>query len=347
MDDWRHRRTRPDRDRLARQDCSLGPNSLANQDCSAISRQLVDQDCPDRQEDSHQSSLINASPLPSRIAKIRALLAAALVCSHEAVSSEASGGRRWAGFSHQILLLAIPSIAYFGVRSLSAGQRHEAMANAASIVKFERSVGLDWEHVLQQRILHLDWLIDIMNWIYIWGHFPVIVLALAGLYGLRRKQYRSLRDALVVSGSVGLICFVLWPVAPPRLYDPQAFFDSLNTLSGSYRVLQNPTLTNQFAAVPSFHVGWNLLVAAAVWNSTSHRLVRAAVALFPVAMSITVVLTANHWLVDIVAGVAVAALGVLGATLARRFLNIGPQQPSAVAADSWSAGRDCDQVIAR
>ena len=177
-----------------------------------------------------------------------------------------------------------------------------------------------------------------MNWIYIWGHFPVIVATLVLLFGLSRTNFLTLRNALIASGGIGLVCFIAFPVAPPRLFDPSLFFDSLGELSTSYRFLQNPKVTNQFAAVPSFHVGWNLLVAFAIWRSTHIRLVRLAAVIFPALMMAAVVLTANHWLLDIVAGIGVAIAGLGGAAVLDRVIDwLAPLSPA-------STGTSADQV---
>ena len=233
--------------------------------------------------------------------------------------SQKMGVRGWSGFGWQVVILVPPALLYFLVRDLSAGQEREAFANAASIVDLQKSLGLDWEATLQQKILDTDWIVSAMNWIYIWGHFPVIFASLVLLFGLSRRNFITLRNALVVSGAIGLVCFALYPVAPPRLFDPNAFFDSLGELSTSYQILQNPKVTNQFAAVPSFHVGWNLLVAIAVWRASRFRLLRLLALVFPLLMMTAVVLTANHWLLDIVAGISVALVGIGGAKLLERL----------------------------
>lgn len=226
----------------------------------------------------------------------------------------------WSGIGWQVLVLVPPTLAYFAVRDLSAGQESAAYANAASIVRLEKALGLDWEAAVQARVLDTDWIITLANWVYMWGHFPVMLAAMFALFRLSRTHYTSLRNALLVSGAIGLVCFALYPVAPPRLFDTGLFFDSVGELSYSYRFLQNPKLTNQFAAVPSFHVGWNLLVCIAVCRSTRRRSVRAITVVLPMAMIASVVVTANHWLLDIVAGAAVAAAGIaISAFIERRL----------------------------
>jgi len=245
------------------------------------------------------------------------------------------GLKRWSGFGWQVALLIPPSLLYFLVRDLSAGQEEAAFENASSIVSLQKALGLDWEATLQQRILDTDWIGSAVNWIYIYGHFPLIIASLVLLFGYSRHDFLTLRNALIASGAIGLVCFALYPVAPPRLFDPEAFFDSLGELSSSYQILQNPKVTNQFAAVPSFHVGWNLLVAVAVWRASRFRLLRLVAIVFPLLMMSSVVLTANHWLLDIAAGVSVAIAGLLGANLLHRLFNrFGPGHPPEAVIDA-------------
>ena len=161
------------------------------------------------------------------------------------------------------------------------------------------------------------------------------------LFGLSKRDFLTLRNALVASGVVGLVCFALYPVAPPRLFAPDQFFDSLGELSSSYQILQNPKVTNQFAAVPSFHVGWNLLAAIAVWRATRFRPLKLIAALVPVLMMTAVLLTANHWVLDIVAGIAVAMIGISGAKLFERFVT-PPLHPAAETTDDGTDSPDID-----
>jgi membrane-associated phospholipid phosphatase len=242
--------------------------------------------------------------------------------------------RSWTGFQWQVALLLPPALLYFFVRDLSAGQEAAAFENASSIVSLQKTLGLDWEATLQQRVLDTDWIISAVNWIYIYGHFPLLFTVLVLLFGFSKRDFVTLRNALVASGVVGLVCFALYPVAPPRLFAPDQFFDSLGELSTSYQILQNPKVTNQFAAVPSFHVGWNLLAAIAVWRATRFRPLRLIAAVVPVLMMISVLLTANHWVLDIVAGVAVAMAGITGAKLFERYATprLRPEPVDATAA---------------
>jgi hypothetical protein len=208
-----------------------------------------------------------------------------------------------------VAVLAV--LAYFGVRNLTAGAADEAFANAGRIADLEERFGLDWEHALQQPFLDEQTFVTLFNWIYIWGHWPVIVVTAVALYRLRPDRYVLLRNAIFLSGAVGFLFFALFPVAPPRLVDP-ALVDTVTQHSDAYRALQPPGLTNQYAAFPSLHFGWNLLVGIVLWGTTTRLLVRTFAVAGPLAMSAAVVVTANHFVLDVAGGLllVLAALPV-------------------------------------
>ena len=166
--------------------------------------------------------------------------------------------------SIQFVLVFGAALAYFGVRGLTEGSETIAVSNARRVLGFEDNLGIDIERSLQGLILHNDVLVTAANWMYIWGHGPVIGLTLFWLYRSDRVSYTSLRNAMFISGAIGLVIFMSFPVAPPRLM-PSGFVDTVTELSTSYHVLQPPSLVNKYAAVPSLHVGWNLLVGVFIF----------------------------------------------------------------------------------
>jgi hypothetical protein len=216
------------------------------------------------------------------------------------------------GLLREVALVAGAMLVYFGVRNLTAGAPDEAFGNAARIVDFERWLGIDWEDAVQASIVGSDFLVMLANWIYIWGHWPVILVSGAALFVLQRDRYRLLRNAMFVSGALGFAFFALFPAAPPRLLD-LGLVDTVTQHSHAYRALQPPGLTNQYAAFPSLHVGWNVLVGIVLFGATNHLAVRVFAVLSPPAMMFAVVATANHFVLDVVAGVAVVLVGFAAA----------------------------------
>ena len=204
-------------------------------------------------------------------------------------------------FLHEIALVVLAALTYFGVRNLTVGAAAEAFTNAERLMRVEANLRLDWERALQDALLDHDWVVTFFNWIYIWGHWPVIITVGIVLYRTRRDRYLLLRNAMFLSGAIGFLLFALLPVAPPRLFD-QALIDTVTKQSEAYRALQPPGLTNQYAAFPSLHFGWNLLLGIVVYGSTRRVLPRVLSILGPAAMALAVVVTANHFVVDLVGG---------------------------------------------
>jgi hypothetical protein len=204
-------------------------------------------------------------------------------------------------------------LAYFGIRNLTAGSVDTAFANARRLIRLEEALALGWERDVQAAIDGTA-LVTVANWVYIWGHWPVIVVTGVTLFVLRRDRYHLLRNAMFVSGAIGFVFFALFPVAPPRLLD-LGLIDTVTQQSHAYRALQPPGLTNQYAAFPSLHAGWNVLVGIVLFGTTTHIAVRAFALLSPLAMVLAVVATANHFVVDVAGGIAVVLIG-LGAAVA-------------------------------
>ena len=197
---------------------------------------------------------------------------------------------------------------YFGIRNLTVGSVATAFANADRIVALERELGVDREDALQSAAVSSDALVTLANWVYIFGHWPVILGVATALYVYRRRHYYLLRNAMFASGLIGFLFFALFPVAPPRLLD-LGLADTVTERSDAYRALQPPGLTNQYAAFPSLHAGWNLLVAIAVVMAVTSLALR-AVAWARGAMAIAVVVTANHYVIDVAGGVVVVLIGL-------------------------------------
>lgn len=211
---------------------------------------------------------------------------------------------------HLALQLAILGGAlglYLTTRRLTMGEAIEAANNANHILRLEAIVGLDVEVELQGLILESPSVVTLMNWVYVWGHWPVLAATALWLFARHRCEFRLFRNALIISGLLGLVVFALFPVMPPRLLDI-GMVDTVARWSSSYHILQPPSLVNQYAAVPSFHVGWNVLVAMAIFRAIPDRHLRFVAVLGPIAMIASVVLTGNHFLLDAVAGIAIVAI---------------------------------------
>jgi len=220
--------------------------------------------------------------------------------------------------AREVLIVAVATLLYFVARGLVDGREVDAFANADWLIDLERRLGVFWEPALQAWTLEHDWLVSLANAVYIWGHWPVIAGTLVWLLVAHREHVARYRNAMLVSGAIGLVCFVAVPMAPPRFLAEWGFVDTVTLQTNAYRVLQPPALTNQHAAMPSLHVGWNLLMGIALARHAASPVAKAFGLLMPLAMWVATVLTANHYLLDGLVGSAVALIGLGVAGLVRR-----------------------------
>jgi hypothetical protein len=153
-------------------------------------------------------------------------------------------------------------------------------------------------------------LVNLANWIYVWFYWPVLAAVLIWLFRRHQPHYPLYRNAMLVSGAIGLVLFTLFPVAPPRFLGGLEFADTVAVRSFAYHVLLPQGLANQYAAMPSLHAGWILLVGIAVARHASSTYWRAFGIAMPVLMFLAIVATANHYIIDGIVGDSVALLGL-------------------------------------
>ncbi len=208
----------------------------------------------------------------------------------------------------QVLVVVLGILVYFRVRGLTEGSLDLARGHAEDVTALEQRLGLDLEAGAQAPVVASQTLATAANWVYVWGHWPVIVATMAWLLWRRRDIFRRLRDGMLVSGFLGMAVFVSYPLAPPRLAD-LGLVDTVTESSQAYRYLQPPAFVNQYAAMPSLHAGWDLLVGLAIVSAAGSVALRAAGALLPLLMTWAVVATANHYVLDVIAGLALVLVG--------------------------------------
>jgi PAP2 superfamily len=199
--------------------------------------------------------------------------------------------------------------AYLAIRSATIGNPAEATAHATQIVDLERAVDLFHERWLQHSVASVA---DFFSVYYIAGFGPLLAAVLIWLGLHDGTYYRQLRTLLFVSLAIAIAFYVFFPTAPPRLVPGLGFADTVGMSShdtGSvFGIRFNP-----YAAMPSMHVGWSLLVAYVATRVARRRWLRALIWAHPLVMAITVTATGNHYFLDSLAGAtaAVAAIGLL------------------------------------
>jgi hypothetical protein len=234
----------------------------------------------------------------------------------------------------EILLLGLALPIYYLVRGQVEERVGEAVIRGRDVVTLEQNLGIFWEVQLQRAILDHGWLVDSLNAFYLYGHLPLIGALAVWLYFWHRPQYLIMRNAFLVSGAIALIIYLNFPTAPPRLLPDHFGFGFVDTVLHDYgdeRPFTPTFFVNQYAAMPSMHFGWNMLVGLALWLSTRNIFVRALAVIMPIAMFTDIILTANHYLLDPILAIPVVALG-LAITLGGRWLVLRVLSPESKAA---------------
>jgi membrane-associated phospholipid phosphatase len=212
--------------------------------------------------------------------------------------------------SKEVGLLGAGLACYLAVRWYTLGSTDEAVANASDVLRLERALGLDWEHAIQDATMSVPGLSPFLTLVYVWGYLPALVGIALWIRARRRESWPTLRNALLASGAVGLVVYALYPCAPPWIGAGDAFTDTV--AEGSFvDVARPPGVTNHLGAIPSFHVGWVVVVAYVALRVTTSRVLKVLCVLYPALMAWAVVSTGNHWVLDVPAGVALAAVGLL------------------------------------
>ncbi|GAA0733276.1 hypothetical protein GCM10010199_51290 [Dactylosporangium roseum] len=204
-------------------------------------------------------------------------------------------------------------LAYKAGRLLVDGRVSDAFANAGLVWHVERALRLPDEAGFQQLLLGSDGLIRAANIYYAVVHFPATVAFLLFMYFFRPEHYVRFRRMLAWLTAMGLVIHFAFPLAPPRMLGGLGLVDTAAAYGPSvYGPPQTDTLSNQYAAMPSLHVGWAIVVAAGLIVATRSRW-RWLWAVHPLLTTIVVVGTANHYWID---GLVIGALvaGLLTAT---------------------------------
>ena len=216
-------------------------------------------------------------------------------------------GRPWL---LEITIFATALLVYQLSRVLVVGDARHAFENAAGLMSWEKSSGLFVELTIQQWLLNHVELTAALNWFYMYGHWTITPLFFVWLWKTRRRIYPYVRNAFLAANGIALVIFMVFPVAPPRLVNGTGFVDTLRGISdidlhgGVFSGWFNP-----HAAVPSMHFGYAFMigvVAALLVRPWPLRLLALG---YPALVFLTITGTANHYVVDSMAGGLVIAAG--------------------------------------
>lgn len=211
----------------------------------------------------------------------------------------------------EILLIAVSYWLYSLVRNAVPEQKAAALSNADWLWSVERFMGIAVEQSVNHAVNSVTWLIVSMNYYYATLHFVVTIGVLIWLFRRHPGRYAAARLTLFATTAAALVGYYLYPLAPPRLMNGGNFIDTVmvhqtwgSMASGNFK-----NMSNQYAAMPSMHIGWSLWCGLTVFALASAPWARILGLLYPTATLLVIVSTANHFWLDAVGGMACLASG--------------------------------------
>jgi len=244
----------------------------------------------------------------------------------------------------------------FGSATLAIGDEPEhAFNNAVDIIKLEKAIGLFHEQAIQNWFIGTRWIIQFFNIFYGTAHFVVTLGILIWLFVRKRSSFARWRTTLMVTTVLALIGFALFPLMPPRLFNAYAhepncnehaastsadvcyrygggeladghqpnyhFVDTLRTVGGlwSFDSKKLDAVSNQYAAMPSLHIGWSTWCTLVLLTFTKKRWAKAIAIAYPILTLTVIVATANHYIIDAVGGWVILGAGYLVAAWVERL----------------------------
>lgn len=206
----------------------------------------------------------------------------------------------------ELLIILVLVRVYDLIKELAESRPAVGIHNADDLRSLERTLHLGFELPVNRWFADHHVLSLVASYWYQFGHESITLGVLVACWWLRPHAYRAARNALVAINVVGLTVFALLPVAPPRLL-PHAGFIDLVANAGFGPTHGGPVSADQFAAMPSLHLAWATWTAVVLFLWWRRPLLRLLAVTYPIWIAVVVVGTGNHYVLDVVAGVAVAA----------------------------------------
>jgi len=229
----------------------------------------------------------------------------------------------WKGGIREITLFLVVYTAYSLTQDALPDRKLLAFHNTYNVIDFEKRLKFFWELNVQSWFLRSDFLVQLVNTLYTLLFFPVLISFGIWAHKYHRQQYLIARNAIFISAVIAFPCFAFYPVAPPRLLSNLGFIDTLATYM-NIKTSSMPThLVNQYAAMPSLHMAWTLLIGIAIIRIAKTWWLKVVGILLPLLMLVTIVATANHFILDAIVGAAIAGLSYALALLFAKLIKRG------------------------
>ncbi len=239
----------------------------------------------------------------------------------------------WLDALRQVSLFGAAYLAYTLVRGLVEGDAGAAFAHARDVISLERTLHVFVEPSIQAWASGSHVAMVAASWIYVNAQTSVTVAALLYIYVRHNRNFYFVRNMFMIAMAIALVGYTVFPTAPPRFMPEWGFIDSVSDLTGVavHGSSSVSAVTNLYAAVPSMHVAFALMIGATLARLSRRRFVKVLWLLYPLLMAFVIVVTANHFIFDALLGALTAGVSAYGArSLARvrpavwRFSSIAP-----------------------
>jgi hypothetical protein len=224
--------------------------------------------------------------------------------------------RGWIDLLRNGALFVVAFVLYDLVRKAVAhGNPYRPFGDARKIIDFERGLHIFVEPSVQAWAASVHWLTGVLAWTYLNTQFVITVAAFGFIYVRHHESFRFVRNMFLIAMGLALLGYWLFPTAPPRLFPGLGFTDPvLQLLTGGTSPVdyaREASVTNMYAAVPSMHVCFAVMLAWSMARLVSSRWAKFLCALYPLLVTFVVVATANHFFVDAFLGFVTAGVAAL------------------------------------
>jgi hypothetical protein len=246
----------------------------------------------------------------------------------------------WLDALRQISLFAALYFAYNLVRGLTESSNTAAFAHAEDLISIERALHVFVEPSVQTWASGSHLLMVIASWLYVNAQTTITFTALLYLYMRHNRNFYFVRNMFMIAMPIALVAYAVFPAAPPRFMPEWGFIDTVSAVTGvkvSHASALSSSLFNPYAAIPSMHVAFALMIGWPLANLVRSKALSVAWRLYPLLIAFVIIVTANHFILDAVLGAVTAGVSALGA---RRLARMRP------AADWRFVGRQPAQITA-
>jgi PAP2 superfamily len=232
----------------------------------------------------------------------------------------------WLDVVRQVSLFGAAYLAYRLVRGMVEGRATAAFQHARDLISLERTMHFFVEPSVQAWASGSHFVMDLASWLYVNAQTSITLSVLVYLYLRHNRSFYFVRNMFMIAMFIALVGYIVFPTAPPRFMPEWGFIDSVSELTGVHVDHASSSMTamfNPYAAVPSMHVAFALMIGWPLARLVRWRILRVLWFLYPFLMAFVIVATANHFISDALLGAVTAGLSAYGARwLARARPNV-------------------------